>query len=205
MLKHGNVPPSSHHHTHCITTENFGNRVFNATVQGTCSTLTVSQLLDVYQHYQINSRPELVILHFNILKCISDRIGAGTRYFRCLFFVQQHSEAAGNKRNHSTLCRVAEVLHGRLKEKRCRKQQGWKRCLFLLQGWCKREKWTFRPDHVTIKTFITGPNSDEAGKKLIINCFYSLCKLVEEMATKPRQSLVYSVSIGLEELFLPVH
>lgn len=77
----------------------------------------MSQLFDVYQHYQTNSKLELVILHFNILKCISDRIGAGTRYFRCLFFVQQHSEAAGRKGNGATLCRAVEVLHGRLKKK----------------------------------------------------------------------------------------
>lgn len=86
-------------------------------MQGTCITLTVSQLFDAYQHYQTNSKLGLVVLHFNILKCISDRVGAGARYFRCLFFVQQHSEAAGNKRVSSTLCRVVEVLHGRLKKR----------------------------------------------------------------------------------------
>lgn len=107
-------------HTY-ISIEEFGNTIFIATVQGTCSTLSVSQLFDVYQHYRTNSKLELVILHFNILKCVSDRIGAGTRYFRCLFFVQQHSEAAGNTRISSTLCRVVEVLHGRLKKKGFRK------------------------------------------------------------------------------------
>lgn len=103
MLKYGNVLPYTEHHTHCITTEEFGNTVFIATVQGTCTTLNMSQSFDVYQHYQTNSKLELVILHFNIFKCISDRIGAGTRYLRCLFFVQQLSEAAGNKRMSSTL------------------------------------------------------------------------------------------------------
>lgn len=95
--------------------------VFIATVQGACTTLNVSQLLDVYQHYQTNSKLELVTLHFNTLKCIYDRTGAGTRYFRCLFFAQQHSEAAANKRMSSILCRVAEVLHGRFKKKGFRK------------------------------------------------------------------------------------
>lgn len=74
-----------------------------------------------------------------------------------------------------------------------------------MQGECKGEKETFRPDHITIKTFIIGPNRDEARKNFIINCSYSLCKLVEEMETKPRQNLVYSVSTGLKELFLPLH
>lgn len=121
MLKYGNVLPYAECHTHCITIEEFGNTVFIATVQGTCTTLNVSQLLDIYQHYQTNSNLELVILHFNILKCIYDIIGAGTRYFRPLFCVQQHSEAAANKRTSSTLCRVVEVLHGRFKKKRFRK------------------------------------------------------------------------------------
>lgn len=119
MLKYGNVLPYTQCHTDCITIEEFGNTVFIATVQGACTTLNV--LLDVYQHYETNSKLELVILHFNILKCIYDRVGAGTRYFRGLFFVQQHSEAAANKRTSSILCRVVEVLHGRLKKKGLRK------------------------------------------------------------------------------------
>lgn len=45
MLKYGNVLPYAECHTHCITIEEFGNTVFIATVQGTCTTLNVSQLL----------------------------------------------------------------------------------------------------------------------------------------------------------------
>lgn len=117
MLKYGNVLPYTQQHTYYIAIEESGNTVFIVTVKGTCTTLSVSRLFDVYQHYQTNSKLELVILRFNILKCVSDRIGAGTRYFGCLFFIQQHSEAAGNKRMSSTVCRVVEVLHGRLNKK----------------------------------------------------------------------------------------
>lgn len=75
----------------------------------------VSQLFAVYQHYHTNSKLESVMLHLNILQCISDRIGAGPRNFRCLFFVQQHSKAAANKRMSSAVCRAVEVVHGRFK------------------------------------------------------------------------------------------
>lgn len=75
----------------------------------------VSQLSAVYQHYQTNSKLELAIPHLKILQPISDRIGAGPRDFRCLFFVQQHSEAAANKRTSSAVRRAAEVLHSTCK------------------------------------------------------------------------------------------
>lgn len=51
MLKYSNVLPYTQHHTYYITIEEFINTAFMATVQGTCTTLTVSQLLDVYWHY----------------------------------------------------------------------------------------------------------------------------------------------------------
>jgi len=37
---------------------------------------SVPPLFAVYQHCQTNSKSESVILHLNILQCISDRIGA---------------------------------------------------------------------------------------------------------------------------------
>lgn len=132
MLKYGNVLPYTQKHTHYIAIEEFGNTVSIATVKGTCPTLSVSRLFDVYQHYSTNSKLQLVTLHFNILKCVSDRIGAGTRYFRCLFFVHRHSNATGHKGMSSTFCRVVEVLHGRLNKKDSGKQQGCRCSLFLL-------------------------------------------------------------------------
>lgn len=194
----------THSHIHCLNYWWIWKYSFHCH-SATCTTLNVSQLFDVYQLYQTNSKLELVILHFNILKCLSDRIDAGTRHFRCLFFVQQRSEAAVNKRMSSTLCRFVEVFHGRLKKKRFRKWQGCRCCLFLRQGQYKGEKETFRPDHTTIKTLIVGSSRDETRKKFIISCSYPLCKLVDEMERKPRQSLVYSVPTGLGELFLSVH
>lgn len=43
--------------------------------------------------------------------------GAGTRYLRCLFFVQQHSEAAGNKRMSSTLQKSCRCTPWQAEEK----------------------------------------------------------------------------------------
>lgn len=68
----------------------------------------------------------------------------------------------------------------------------------------EKNKWSDLT-HITTKIFTTESNSYEARKKSSINCFYSLRKLVEELGTEPRQSLVYSVSTRLEELFLPIH
>lgn len=153
---------------------------------------------------QTNSKLELVILRFNIFKCISVRTGAGTRYLRCLFFIQQHSEAAGNKRISSTLLQSCRGTPWQAEEKDSGSSKE-ADAVFLLQGQCKGEKQTFGPGHLTINNFIIGPKRDEAKKKFVINCSYSLCKLEEKMETKPRQSLVYLVSTGLEELFLPVH
>lgn len=76
----------------------------------------VSQLLAVYQHYQTNSKLESVIIHLNILQGIADRISAEPRDFRCLLFVQQHSEAAANKRTSLSAYRVVEVLQVQVRE-----------------------------------------------------------------------------------------
>lgn len=192
--------PSPH-----IILEEFGNSVFIVTVQETFTMHNVSQLFAIYQHYQTNSKLVLVILHLKIPRCICDRNGRGPRDFRCLFFVQQHSEAAAKKRTCSAVCRAVEVLHSRFMREDLGSGKdvdaGFSCCKVNVK---KKNKW-LDLTHITTKFFITESNSYEARKKSSINCSYSLCKLVEELGTEPRHSLVYSASTGLEELFLPIH
>lgn len=72
----------------------------------------------------------------------------------------------------------------------------------------KKNKW-LDLTHIAAKIFITESNSYEARNKFSVNSSYSPLKLVEELGTeprhRPRHSLAYSASTGLEELFLPIH